>query len=488
MSTERPHRRRYEFARHRGLLLWLGLLYLVFVVYGSLVPLDYHAIPWAEAVAKFRDIPFLDLGIGSRADWMANLLLFIPLAFLWSGALAHGRHAALGAVLTIFVWLAAAALSLGIEFTQLFFPQRTVSQNDIVAEALGAIIGVACWWGFGARLLAWYEGWHREREPAALAERAAWAYLVALVGYNVLPLDLTISVVEVYHKWQEGKLNLIPFAGLPADPAHALFELATDALLWVPLAWLWHARAGRDSVKVWRMAFLAAVALEFMQLFVYSRVSDVTDLFTGALGAGVGAWLGKRQFGARGVAAAARVPHSITSLWLRFALALAWMLILAGVFWYPFEFRADGDFVRERMAFLERVPFQVYYFGTEFRAITEVFHKTLFFAPLGAFLAWWVSGLSWRWRGYAAAASWLALVATALGIELGQVLLPGKFPDTTDWFLESAGGVSGYALFRIIRNRLSAGSRPGRRLALATAGRPKTYGNAQTPSTTSLNG
>jgi len=477
MPTERRHRssRRHVLAQHRGLLLWIGLLYLVFVVYGSLVPLDYHALPWDVAVAKFREIPFLDLGIGSRADWVANLLLFIPLAFLWTGALAHGRHPALAAVLTLFVWLAAAALSVGVEFTQLFFPQRTVSQNDIAAEALGAIIGAAGWWGFGARLLAWYDGWHREREPAALAERAAWAYFVVLVGYNVLPLDLTLSAVEIYHKWHAGKVNLIPFAGLPSDAAHALFELATDALLWAPLAWLWHARPGRDSVKVWRMAFLAAAGIELMQLFVYSRVSDVTDLFTGALGAGVGAWLGKRQFGSRRSTAPSRT--SASPAWQRLALALAWVPVLLLVFWYPFDFRTDGAFVRERMTFLERVPFQVYYFGTEFRAITEVFHKTLFFAPLGVLLAWWASGLSWLWRGYAAAASILAIIVTAMGIELGQVLLPEKFPDTTDWFLESVGGLMGYALFRMTRGRLA----PARRRQPTTHHQGKRDGKPSSP-------
>jgi glycopeptide antibiotics resistance protein len=38
-----------------------------------------------------------------------------------------------------------------------------------------------------------------------------------------------------------------------------------------------------------------------------------------------------------------------------------------------------------------------------------------------------------------------------LGIELGQMLLPGKFPDTTDWFLESLGGCLGYIVFKWIR-------------------------------------
>ncbi len=443
------HRRAH--AQQRGLLLWLGLLYLVFVIYGSLVPLEYRALPWDEAVSRFRAIPFLNLGIGSRADWVANLLLFIPLVFLWTGTLAHARHPAVATLLTGLILVAATALSLSIEFTQLFFPQRTVSQNDIAAETLGGVIGALCWWGFGARLLAWYDAWHHEREPAALAERLGWAYFVVLVAYNVLPLDLTISVVEVYHKWQEGKLNLIPFASLPAEPANALFEITTDILIWVPLAWLWHARPGRDTLKVWRMAFLAAVALEFMQLFVYSRVSDTTDLFTAALGAAAGAWLGKRQFAGR--RPAARSTTTATSSWFRIALALAWIGVLMGVFWYPFDFRSESDFVQQRMSFLERVPFQVYYFGTEYRAITEVFHKTLFFAPLGALLAWWAGGLSWRWRGYAAGASLFAILLVALGIELGQVLLPSKYPDTTDWLLESLGGWVGYLGYRFLQGR-----------------------------------
>ena len=31
-------------------LIWLAVPYLIFVIYGSLVPLNYHALPWDEAV------------------------------------------------------------------------------------------------------------------------------------------------------------------------------------------------------------------------------------------------------------------------------------------------------------------------------------------------------------------------------------------------------------------------------------------------------
>ena len=471
MSTDRSLQssRRRIFVQQRGLLFWLGLPYLLFVIYGSLVPLDYHAIPWEVAVLRFSQIPFLDIGIDSRADWVANCLLFIPLTFFWTGALARGRGTAWAAALGVLIFVVAAALSVGIEFTQEFFPQRTVSQNDIAAETLGGLIGVVCWWGYGAGLMAWHEGWKREREPAGLAERAAWVYLAVALAYGILPLDLTLSAVEIYHKWNQGKVVLIPFSGYPADPAHALYQVITDILLWAPLAWLWCARPGRDFFRVWWMTLLAAVSLGFMQLFVYSRVTDVTVLFTSSLGAVLGAWLGGRQFGGKlggklggtlggqfGGTHAQPRRRGATPAWMRLLAALAWVPVLLLVFWYPFDFRTDSGFVQERMSFLQRVPFEAYYFGTEFRAATEVFHKLLFFAPQGALLAWWVSVLSWRWRSYAALAVMLALAVLPMGIEYGQVFLPDKVADTTDWLLETMGGMLGYFLFRTIHKRLAA--------------------------------
>jgi hypothetical protein len=63
-----------------GLALF-GFIYLLFVIYGSLVPLIFRTMPLTKAIEAFKNIPFLELGIGSRADWVANLLLFMPLAF-----------------------------------------------------------------------------------------------------------------------------------------------------------------------------------------------------------------------------------------------------------------------------------------------------------------------------------------------------------------------------------------------------------------------
>lgn len=426
-------------------VLWLAaLVYTAFVVYGSLVPLQFRALPWDEALARFAAMPFLRLGIGSRADWMANLLLFIPLTFLWMGALAAGGSRLHTALATLALIPAATGLSLAIEFTQLFFPQRTVSQNDIFAETLGGGVGVLVWWGTGRRFVEWLQSWQHTHARAALAERLAWVYLAGVLVYNVLPLDLTISLAEIFHKWQSGKLNLIPFGGLPDRPADAFYEVATDALIWVPLALLWRLDGTRSAWRAWGTTLATAVALEFMQLFVFSRVSDVTDMFTAAIGAALGSLAGGRLAARE----APTGPPLRWAAWLPFALAAGWISVLLLVFWFPFDFRSDGGFIKSRLDFVYRVPFEVYYFGTEFRAITEVLRKTLFFAPLGGLLAWGVARQPWRWRAPLFALSMLGLLLMPVVIELGQVMLPEKIADTTDGFLAWLGGLAGYAVVR----------------------------------------
>lgn len=62
-------------------------VYTVLAIYGSLVPLEFRPVPLDEAVERFRNVPYLTLGLQSRADFVANILLFIPLAFLAMGAL-----------------------------------------------------------------------------------------------------------------------------------------------------------------------------------------------------------------------------------------------------------------------------------------------------------------------------------------------------------------------------------------------------------------
>ncbi len=426
-------------------LLALAGAYTLFVIYGSLVPLDYRPHPWHEAVETFRNIRYLNLGIGSRADWVANILLFVPLAFLWLGTLWHMRSIFWRMMATLTVLVACAGLSLGIEFTQIFFPPRTVSQNDIIAESLGALIGTLLWWTSGTAIARRYLGWRSAEGPIALSQRLLYGYLFVLFGYNVLPLDLTISPVELFHKWREGRVVLIPFSSLAGDLAQQVYAILADILVWVPAGALARLTARRGAVPTWLWLSAAALVLELLQLFVYTRVTDTTDILTGSMGSAIGVWIASRW-----VAAPTTSPTTLKSPGNLAGLALAslfWLAVIYSVFWYPFNFRTDGMFVVGRLGeAMSRVPFTAYYFGTEYRAVTEVLHKIGFFFPLGMLLALLAARIPFGSPRLRRNAALLTVACIAGSVEAGQLFLPDKIADPTDWILELLGGWMGWAL------------------------------------------
>jgi VanZ family protein len=427
-------------------ILALAIAYTLFVIYGSLVPLNFKPYSLREAFEAFSNIRYLDLKIGNRADWVANILLFVPLAFVWLGTLWHSKSIFWRSVATLFVLLACTGLSVVIEFTQIFFPPRTVSLNDIYAEALGTFIGVSLWWAIGSSVTRWYLSWRTAEGPKDLAQRLLYGYLFLLFGYSLLPLDLTISPVEIYHKWHAGRIALIPFTFTNGqdEPAQRLYGFIIDVLIWVPAGMLARFTAKRNGRQIWLSLTAVAALIEFLQIFVYTRVTDTSAILTASLGSAVGVWLAIRWRTKEPAAEQAKAASNAGGL---IAGLLLWLALIFAVFWYPFDFRADRAFVGVRLAeATTRVPFALYYFGTEYRAATEVLHKMGFFFPLGILLALFMGrfcfGSPFLWK--MAALAGVGIVAGS--VEAGQLFLPGKFADLTDWVLEMAGGWAGCAL------------------------------------------
>ena len=444
---------------------WLtaaGLLYLCFVVYGSLVPLQFRSISMELALKRFGAITYFDLGIASRSDWVANILLFIPLAFFWAGALWPKRSKALRGITGVFVFAAGAMLAVGIEFTQLFFPQRTVSLNDIAAETIGAALGVALWVANGQRFLAWVVSVAAAQGQASVASRLLIAYLLVLYGYAVMPLDLTLSPVGLYHKWNEGRVILLPLGVGYPDFAHWAYAVSSDLAIWVPAAMLWRMSKPLSNRAVVYRVVLSAALIEFSQLFVYSRVTNLTDVFTAALGAGIGLGLAHRlnvraaqSQPATQAEKTLHGPHKDASLWC--CATLVWLGVLAAVFWYPFDFNTDASFVRERFnQASQRVLFEALYFGSEYRAYSVVLHKVGFMLPLGLLLGK-VGGYLPASVPRSAVFAFVCLLLgwVACGIEVGQLALPGKVGDVTDVLIEFAGGVLGYVVYRFATSRMA---------------------------------
>jgi glycopeptide antibiotics resistance protein len=279
------------------------------------------------------------------------------------------------------------------------------------------------------------------RGTTSVAKRLLIAYLLLFFGYNLLPLDLTVSPVEIYHKWRQGKVIWLPFSAQYGSRAQQAYDILSDIAIWVPVAALWRLADRKPALQVWTITLATAALLEFLQLFVFSRVTDITDVFTAAIGAALGTFLVRSRGDAQHQTSSWGPQRTLP--WLG-GVAL-WLGVLAVVFWYPFDFNLDRSFLRNRVQGLGRVPFEAYYYGTEFRAITEVLHKTLFMAPLGVLLYRLGTRLPATWPpALMHSAATLLIAAVALGIEAGQLLLPSKNADATDWLLESLGGLLGY--------------------------------------------
>lgn len=431
----------------RNALVHAGLAYLAFVIYGSLVPLEFHARSWDSAWQAFMAIPYLDLGIGSRADWVANILLFIPLAFIWLGILWHRNSRGMRLLASFAILVLAVALDVGIEFTQLFFPPRTVSLNDIFAETIGGGMGIVLWWIYGEKLLDWLSRWTSVQGNSGLAKHLLQLYLFALFAYNLLPLDLTLSPVEIYHKWREGRVILIPFGFTFDNLQQELYGQISDVVTWIPVAFLWRLSSRRPEFSIWLCVIGASALLEFLQLFVYTRVTNVTQIFAAGLGAVFGLLLvNLLHNGKSGMANTdSNKGQGILRPMLWLVSVLLWVTVMVTVFWYPFDFHFSRKLAAQHLPEMFKIPFVAYYYGTEYRAATEVLHKMGFFLPLGVLLGVGVSKIrDYFWQPIAVLFAVVAIGLLAMGIELGQMFLPGKNADITDFALELLGGWLGY--------------------------------------------
>lgn len=447
----------------RSHYLGLAVFLTVMAIYGSLVPLQYTPLDLHQAIERFRTMPYLRLGIGSRADWVSNILLFIPISYCWLGTLLLDRRRVGPALWAIPLVIGlSAGLSTALEFTQLWFPPRTVSLNDIVAETIGAGLGAGLWLAIGQSVTDWARSHASAPRPKQYLDWLLEIYCVGLLIYAVLPLDLTISVTELVHKYRQGRIVLMPLADFDGG-LEALYGLVRDVLVFVPVGmWVatWRTPPWRPVRSLGRSVLwggLAVLGIELAQLVVYSRFTSTTDVVTGTCGVWIGAvlmrrWRGREQetSGPPGMAAAG----SRTWCWL--ALAGIYVLVLAVIFCAPFEPLADVRQIKARYLGFFRVPFAALYYGSEFNAVSQVLKKTMLFAPLGSFFALAVRPLRVprTIRRILLLALWLVASGVALGIELAQVWLPPHVPDFTDVLLCAAGAALGmYVTWRLTVSR-----------------------------------
>ena len=421
--------------------LVLAALYGVFVVYGSLVPLDFTFHSFDKALSQFLKTPYLPLHIENRADLMANFLLYIPLAFFAMGAVTReGRLPGRG-LIGLCVTIAGGALAVSVEFAQVFFPPRTVSLNDIFAESVGSAAGVALWMFFGQRITAWVRDLGRLRNRRRLAAHILTGYVVVLAVYEMYPFDFVLSMDELLAEIRTGKVHLMPFADWGQL---SMLAVAVKTAVLLPVGYLC-ALTGFGRGRLLRIAAIGglfALTIQCLHVFIYTRGSSATDVFLGALGAAAGSWLAGR-FGPAAVRPFAQTPLWKAVSWLgRLAMAIAGATAIVWYKWQPFAWQWPKEGVMSCVVGWVRIPFYHQYYNTEFQATLQVAQD--FGAPL--ILALLLTSVLRKWG---ATGRWVAGI-TAGGIaavaEAGQMLIPTRVPDLTTMVIAGIGAVAGVLL------------------------------------------
>ena len=426
----------------KRLFLFLLFAHACFIIYGSLVPFRFEYIPFSVAWAGFQDVLSLPPQLYSNANLLANVLIGIPGPFLFLAAF----HTRKGLVYALFLLPAALAyctlLASTAEFLQLYFPGRMTLLSDIMAQTLGGAVGVAVWLMIGPYSRSMLRALLFEDGGMQTGTFLLWCYLGAILLLHTLPLDLSARLGTLYRQLEDGRIILVPFSTWSA-PSAFIANLPA-VLAWMPVGWFLVRVKGWSWAAAVMTAASGVAVLEFVQIFVLSRTTDVTSIFLGASGALIGGLIGKK-----GQREHAFEPGCVSrgNSVLGAALFLAWFGLTIRAFWSPFTFQFDRAFLSQRVNDIALIPLHAYIGKPYLLSAVNILEILAYFIPLGVIFSSFVTR---HFRGESARAVTLLFftIACLLAglVEAGQVFLPQRYPDITDWVLMAAGAVFGHSI------------------------------------------
>ena len=440
-------------------LFFATALYLLFVVYGSLVPLAFNHLPVEMAVSQFKAIRYLNLDAGSRADWIANIVLYIPLAFGLSATFGGVRHPLARAFIAVAVLVFCLALAVAVEFAQLFFPPRTVSLNDLIAEALGSVIGVLAWQFWGGYFSGLYR--HLLRGSLLSAKAAIIFYLLLYIALSLFPFDFVTSFAELNEKLASSNdAVILPFDVCAAEPMRCGVKLLTEIGVMMPLGvlfcflpYLQHPR----TVAV-LVGFFLSVGLEVTQVFLLSGSGQGISIITRMIGMGTGASLFVRakQYDFDRMMRLLR-----RAVWL--ALPPYLYLVPAINGWFAADWLTPEQ-AQENLANTRFLPLYYFYYTSEGVALVSLLSNIGLYFPVG--LLCWAAFFSANPSRERPAPHWLyvGLLAAlfALVVETGKLFLADKHADPSDVWLAFIAAAGCYAFMNRLVQWLNSDKTPNK--------------------------
>ena len=269
------------------------LCYLAFVIYGSLIPFELRETELENAWLQFKNIRNLKLGAASRADWVANILLYIPLAyFLSNQLLRHIDIVAIKAIKVIIIFAICGSTAIAIEFAQIFFAPRTVSLNDIEAEFIGISLGVF-FWLFGSRKIQLFIIQIRQKSSQTVYAAFILYFGIYLI-YSGFPYDFVTSLAEIQSKIAQGSWGFFIAKQGCGQFTRCALSLAAEFITIIPIGMGFGLLFKQDRHPYKRTilyGLMLSAGIEAFQFFIVSGITQGVSIVLRVLGLVAGVWV-----------------------------------------------------------------------------------------------------------------------------------------------------------------------------------------------------
>ncbi len=280
----------------RAELDFVTLLYAGFVVIGSLTPFESQTVGLAEAGRQFLALRWWPPDFSRRVDTVSNVTLFVPLGFLFMGSLTcdvKSRVQQLAAAALVLT--GAVGFGASVEYLQCWFPQRTTSANDVVAQLIGTIIGIGLWTAVGQRAADLWRQWRTGRADLSASQKAIVWYSIGLLLWWCWPLQLSLHPVDLYHKFRDGYLSPSYYSDYATPFDGGAYSVVARLLLPAPMGWFLSSawRRQSESWRSWQhvlwLATAAAVGIEMMRVMTHGQIASGDQVLVSFAGILVGA-------------------------------------------------------------------------------------------------------------------------------------------------------------------------------------------------------
>jgi glycopeptide antibiotics resistance protein len=354
-------------------------------------------------------------------------------------------------------------ISIFIEFIQYFLASRDSAIHDIINNTLGS--------GIGAVTASFYS--HRVADISRrifydLLDRKPFLLLLVIIGLAqfvtaIMPFTVSISVSDLVGSIKDS--NIIPFGyksigalflNHPNKLDQSPFDMTImieDLIFWIAAGYilrlcyrLYWRKKPYGKLLMWGIPLIYFPFIEFVQVFITSRITDINDIISGLGGIVIANFL-------YDLLRPVRRKNLKSDLDL-----LKIPLIIYGVFilfsgFRPFDWSFDPKVLAVDMRLDNLIPFYAYFRKTSLWNIYDLLNSLTYFLPISLY---WSYRLKEKGTPYPQIYFLTIVTGLAVGalIEFTQLLSAERIAEITDIIAYGASGAIGTFMIYYYENQV----------------------------------